>query len=511
MEAPADTDFTIELESNPKETDLILKTKLIKCPVCTIGDLVPVKREKEAILVYGTKGTKLARHREHRCNNKNKFNPCRVGAFHGYITHDGNKIYDPSCLKDDILVVSNQTAFERDFLIEIVSDVQILSACFEGIAKKYNRLNNRRLPSATLERWVEVCRKRITDAYFLFSHLEYGQRYGVEDWEVIMKGDLEKTILEKKDAFQCCFRERWTIGHKCDVPGCEFCVIIDADMKPQRMLCAAKACGVREFKKADVRVLTGCTAMPETHHKLCFKHQHEASPIVTNDKISSSTKEKLRSHRKKTQMSDKAQDDEMFVIESVKEIKNNKFLIKWSGFVEEASTWEASENVPKFIQKYYKEDNSRLGTKLPNPKIKYSKKVGNTEYHFLSWEGVGGGEWLKEDFFEILGEDGETVSINIENECNTRKSRDKRTRAHTAGLFVAVKPCGTVVLVDELYGCESISQVYGIMIEWLGNLSDMKTIQIVLYDDNCHLGAYSENPAKANRNEVTKHFASLGK
>ena len=108
MEAPADTDFNIELESNPKKTDLILKTKLIKCPVCTIGDLVPVKREKESILVYGTKGTKLARHREHRCNNKNKFNPCRVGAFHGYITHDGNKIYDPSCLKDDILVATKQ-------------------------------------------------------------------------------------------------------------------------------------------------------------------------------------------------------------------------------------------------------------------------------------------------------------------------------------------------------------------------------------------------------------------
>ena len=60
MEAPADADFNIELESNPKGTDLILKTKLTKCPVCTIGDLVPVKREKEAILVHGTKGTKLA-------------------------------------------------------------------------------------------------------------------------------------------------------------------------------------------------------------------------------------------------------------------------------------------------------------------------------------------------------------------------------------------------------------------------------------------------------------------
>ena len=37
-----------------------------------------------------------------------------------------------------------------------------LQACFEGIAKKFNRLNNRQLPTATMDRRVEVCRKRIT-------------------------------------------------------------------------------------------------------------------------------------------------------------------------------------------------------------------------------------------------------------------------------------------------------------------------------------------------------------
>ena len=92
------------------------------------------------------------------------------------------------------------------------------------------------------------------------------------------------------------------------------------------------------------------------------------------------------------------------------------------------------------------------------------------------------------------------MSVTVETECNTRKSRDKRTRAHTAGLFVAVKPCGTVILVDELYGCESISQVYGIMIEWLSNISEMKSIKILLYDDNCHLGEYSKNKARAMKN-----------
>ena len=66
--------------------------------------------------------------------------------------------------------------------------------------------------------------------------------------------------------------------------------------------------------------------------------------------------------------------------------------------------------------------------------------MGNTKYHFLSWEGEKGGEWLNEDFFDILDDDGGHKTTTIEESCNTRKSRDKRTRAHTVGLFVGVKP-----------------------------------------------------------------------
>jgi hypothetical protein len=132
--------------------------------VCRIGDFKEVKRanrDKSDMMIYWRNGIKVAEHQEHRCNNMNKLNPCRVGAFHGYISHNGHRIYMPDCLKNEILVVSNQAAFEIDFLIEIVSVVHILQACFEGIAKKFNRLNNRPLPTATLERRIDVCRKRI--------------------------------------------------------------------------------------------------------------------------------------------------------------------------------------------------------------------------------------------------------------------------------------------------------------------------------------------------------------
>ena len=85
--------------------------------------------------------------------------------LYGYITIDGEKIYTPECLKNEFLVVSNQTAFERDYLIEVVADIYLLQGCFENISKKFNRLKNRQLPTATRERRTELYRKTLTNAF----------------------------------------------------------------------------------------------------------------------------------------------------------------------------------------------------------------------------------------------------------------------------------------------------------------------------------------------------------
>ena len=127
-----------------KEPPIILKTSFQKCPVCLIGTMVNTQ-EKSTLLIYGSFGVKVAEHQVHRCSNRNKLNPCRIGAFYGYITIDGEKIYTPECLKNEFLVVSNQTAFEIDYLIEVVADIYLLQGCFENISKKFNRLKNRQL------------------------------------------------------------------------------------------------------------------------------------------------------------------------------------------------------------------------------------------------------------------------------------------------------------------------------------------------------------------------------
>ena len=94
------------------------------------------------------------------------------------------------------------------------------------------------------------------------------------------------------------------------------------------------------------------------------------------------------------------------------------------------------------------------------------------------------------------------VSSNQSVSCNTRKSRDKRERRHTVGVFVGAYPCGTIVLYDELYGSESITQVYGILISFLDKLKDRSTLKEILYDDQCHLKKLAEDSKYADRNEV---------
>ena len=116
---------------------------------------------------------------------------------------------------------------------------------------------------------------------------------------------------------------------------------------------------------------------------------------------------------------------------------------------------------------------SRHGKPLPEPPVKYTKRSGNETYFYLTWgeERLQGNPWKGESFFSLASNDGEIVTqIDDEKSCNTKKTKDKREWRHTVGIMVGTKPCGTVVLFEELYGAESLTQVYGILVEYLSRL-----------------------------------------
>ena len=97
-----------------------------------------------------------------------------------------------------------------------------------------------------MNRRVELFRKRIADAYFLFIYLEFTQQMGITNHQVIY-GDLDATILLHKEDMKQKFCERWTKAHKCDAPGCGSHLVFDAGLTPHRPVCGAKLSGVRVF------------------------------------------------------------------------------------------------------------------------------------------------------------------------------------------------------------------------------------------------------------------------
>ena len=501
-----------ELEEVRSE-NIVLETNVTKCVVCGVGDVVLHNRgrKRESILVYSRRGTFAAIHHEYICNNQNKFKPCRTSYFHGYYKVKGKTVYQNDVLRSEYLVSSSQTAFELSYLIELAATIELCSVNFEGMSSVYNRTHNRRLPSDLMPRRLELCRKRMTEAYFLFIYLELGQRYAIPNFQVI-EGNLDETIIKNQSDFQTAFRRHW-FNHKCDVKGCGTVITVDGGLKPHRMLCAAKLSGLRSFKKAGVRVFTGCTRHPQPDSKYCWEHRKGESPVVPASSVSARTRQQLRGHRNHTNYSEDASDDQFYIVETILAIKTEgdteMFEVKWLGYPD--STWEKGDRIPGFIKKFYLDKAKRFGAKLPNPRIKHTKKVGGSEIHLLSFGDDSGDEWLHDDLFKYLSEDGEIMNSNLTVTCNTRKSRDKTCRRHTVGVFVGAFPCGTIVLFDELYGSESISQVYGILVAFLARLDNMETLEELLYDDCCHLKAFSEKPSNAEQNDVTQKLANLGK
>ena len=410
-------------------SDICLSSSAVECEVCKTGTVVRVGREA-SMVIYTRNGTVTAKHEEKRCNNRTL--PCRAGHYYGYTRTGQTKVLDQDVLRGEFLVTSSQTAFSIDYLWDLTLQILFSRATFEGLGNIYNNLHFTHLPFDTLQKRENIISKRIAEAFYMYAYVELGQRY---DIQMTIPSTLEDSILENKSNLHEFFRHNWTRKHRCDIAGCGSILTMDGGCKPHRKLCASKLAGVREFRSTGIKVVTGCTGIPAPRSKFCKEHQTSQSPALLSSQVTKDTRMTLRDHNTATAKSLDAQQDNIFVIETIldveikAEVKN--FRVKWLNFPENEATWEPEESIPKFIQLYFNEK-SRYGKPLPNPKLKRVKRAGTDVYHLLTWEGdSSAGEWLHDDFFKLLGDDGEIFSTNEDDQtCNTRKSRDK-VRLHT--------------------------------------------------------------------------------
>ena len=215
------SDPKIEFAENQIEKSKVLMSTKLKCSICKFGDLRP-DGKLTSMIVYGRDGVSILPHQYLRCNYRvgtgERKVECRAGHSHCFATYKGMRIYEDDALKNDVLIVSKQTGFTIDFLLETVGQVDISSGKFEAMAKQYNRFHLRRLPFDVMDRRVEMNPDALNNAYFLFCYIEIGQRYGITNYQII-RNSLDSTILENRGELMNLYRQRWTVDHKCTIPG----------------------------------------------------------------------------------------------------------------------------------------------------------------------------------------------------------------------------------------------------------------------------------------------------
>ena len=189
--------------------------------------------------------------------------------------------------------------------------------------------------------------------------------------------------------------------------------------------------------------------------------RNDESPVM--EKMPFEVKQKLRKLRTRSAFPDDREDDEVFIAEGILKRENDKYLVKFVGYEPE---WMDMGTIPSFILEHFHKTGN---TNIPRPHILSSSTTGNTVYNTLTWTmDLSLPRFIPSMDTLFLGHGTENPDqVDGPLRCNTKKDKDSRFHRHTAGIMVGCWPCGICVLWDELYGTESISQVYGIITDWL--------------------------------------------
>ena len=473
-----------------EEEGFVFKSTVETCTYC--GESVAVTGRSSSVVLYGRNGPREIPQIEKRCKNRE----CLVGYWAGYHIYKGQLLYDEGALANDHLIVSRNTAFEVLFLYEAVMQTFFGNVCFRAVCEIYNAVHYSAIGKDT-DRF-ELCYKRIIRAFFTYALIDLSTRYGFT--LKFDPQDIDVSIANHFEELHNLINMKWK-DHKCEVPGCRSVLVIDGGLKPQRKVCAARTAAIFQHKHSGVETLIGCTTIPVPGEQFCSLHLKAEVPSVPFQKLSKENVSTLR--RTRQQVKTEKIEEDVFTVKSIQKKKSSKngplFLIQWQGY--EVMTWEPEENIPGWIIKYFEKNGS---ADIPRPRIKSTKKVGSGLYYLLSWDKTDAPDYYVSENDFVISPEEEAKMIS----CNTKKSHGARFCKTSAGIMVGAYPCGTIPLFDELYGVESVSQVYGILTDWIGETKP-EHLSYILYDDACHLAPYGKEKSRASYSSATKTLSDL--
>ena len=472
-----------------------------KVDSCCDTKLYRVKKRHAVVTAYTYEGTKLLHHYAKLCRQ------CKAHFYHGYKTIENTIYYDDNVLQNELIVTKQQTAFQTQFLYETILSIFFGHSTFLSICQVYNAKHSP-LPShspvvKTENDRAELCYKRVAEAVFLFAMLDLKKRFNIQ---MDFDGDIDITIIKYFDSIQSYFEKKWA-NHKCSKPGCGSCLVLDGDLKLTRKLCGAKMAGQFSFKNTPHKVLTGCLNLPVPGQPFCKDHKTGNNPSIPKESLPKAIVKKMHDTRSKRR--NELLNDDVFSIRGLHGVRTNsktndtEYFVSWEGYPEDEKSWVSQKNIPKFIIDFYLETKQET---IPPPRIKHVKKSGYQQYGLLTWDGQGPADSYVKIQDLILPEEQERHTS-----CNTEKHFGRRFYRHSAGIFIGAFPCGVIPLYAELFGSESLTQVHGLVVDFIATTK--VKLSTIIYDDACHMVKFcrgSDKKLKINRMDYSEASKILG-
>ena len=144
---------------------------------------------------------------------------------------------------------------------------------------------------------IQVCEKRITAGWMLYSLLEIKQRYHIKG---PVSCNIDHALADYHLQIRDGFYRVWS-KHSCNKSGCGSVLVVDGGLKAQRKICGAVKSGVKVFENSNTTLVTGCTKHPGDN-KYCKEHRKEETPAVSSSKLGQDNKSRLRSSKQKQQV-----------------------------------------------------------------------------------------------------------------------------------------------------------------------------------------------------------------
>ena len=364
---------------------------------------------------------------------------CKLTIYPGFAENyeSNTRFYDSDWEEYGIFMSTFSSAFSIDFLSRFVSLKQKCCTTFMGRANAYNIHHGYTTSDDSMDK------RRLSEAYYKYTLLKFKERYSLPR---MICGSIRDAMQADYQTLHQCFQERYR-HHICDTPGCKNCLVIDGHMKAHRKVCQSK----------------GCEHDPKHQSKFCDLHSKQESHTIDEENRQSLSENEFHIERIKRKCKQKGE----WVYE-----------VAWQGY--EEGTFEPKENIPRVLVELFE----RYGDITIQTEVDSYFKKNGIKYVELKVDGKDS-LVLPACSMEV-NEEAYYLPSPVDEKCNTEKTKT-RFYHRTGGVLVMAKPCGIVVDVNEIFGGESTIHVAE-MIESLLEISTSKDdIEVVLYDDACHL------------------------